>query len=239
MPMSKMISVASGFQYSVNIGYEKNYPIDMEKNMFDSIKRGDVEDSVIYAGNYYEWLLNESEGDENDIRLKVIEFILWAERIAYEETRINYVFKSRSGYMNSLFNSDLRNGLKEWFTDKIKQAAANVAYKKNDRSSSTIQKAIVYINQNYTSDISLDEVSREVDVTPYYFSRLFKEELGVNFVEYVTNLRVERAKYLLKTEGKSIKEVCADVGYSDPNYFSRMFKKHEGLSPTEYKERML
>lgn len=141
--------------------------------------------------------------------------------------------------MNSLFNSDLRNGLKEWFTDKIKQAAANVAYKKNDRSSSTIQKAIVYINQNYTSDISLDEVSREVDVTPYYFSRLFKEELGVNFVEYVTNLRVERAKYLLKTEGKSIKEVCADVGYSDPNYFSRMFKKHEGLSPTEYKERML
>lgn len=236
--MSKR-SVAHAEDVSVNIGYEKNYPIDMEKNMFDSIKRGDVEDSVIYAGNYYEWLLNESDGDENDIRLKVIEFILWAERIAYEETRMNYVFKSRSGYMNSLFNSDLRNGLKEWFTDKIKQAAANVAYKKNDRSSSTIQKAIVYINQNYTSDISLDEVSREVDVTPYYFSRLFKEELGVNFVEYVTNLRVERAKYLLKTEGKSIKEVCADVGYSDPNYFSRMFKKHEGLSPTEYKERML
>lgn len=231
-------SVAHAEDVSVNIEYEKNYPIDMERNMFEAIKRGEVEDSAVYAGKYYDWLINESEGDENDIRLKVIEFILWAERIAYEETGMNYVFKSRSNYMNNLMETDLNYGLKEWFVDKISQASRNVAYKKNDKSSGIIKKAVAYIEQNYTTDISLDGVSREVDVTSYYFSRLFKEELGVNFVEYVTNLRVEKAKQLLKMDSITVKEVCVEVGYSDPNYFSRMFKKHEGISPTEYKERV-
>ena len=48
--------------------------------------------------------------------------------------------------------------------------------------------------------------------------------------------RMERAKHLLKNPDKSIKEICAEVGYSDPNYFSRIFKKYQGVSPTEYKE---
>ena len=56
-------------------------------------------------------------------------------------------------------------------------------------------------------------------------------------MEYVTGLRVARAKELLQQETLSMKEICVSVGYGDPNYFSRIFKKHTGVTPTEYREK--
>ena len=93
------------------------------------------------------------------------------------------------------------------------------------------------LQENFQKDLSLDALSKELDISPYYFSKLFKEETGSNFVEYLTNLRMDRAKELLKDENRSMKEICMEVGYSDPNYFSRIFKKNLGVTPTEYRER--
>ena len=75
-----------------------------------------------------------------------------------------------------------------------------------------------------------------MDISPYYFSKLFKEETGENFIEYLTSLRINKAKELIQNSSLSMKEICAEVGYADPNYFSRIFKKNVGATPTEYKE---
>jgi two-component system response regulator YesN len=99
-----------------------------------------------------------------------------------------------------------------------------------------IIKGRKFITENYDKDISLDDVSRHLNLSPYYFSKLFKSETGTTFVEYLTNLRMERAQELLKDESLSIKEICAAVGYADPNYFSRTFKKNVGVTPTVYRE---
>ncbi len=92
------------------------------------------------------------------------------------------------------------------------------------------------IEENFSKDISLDDVSRVVNISPYYFSKIFKEESGSNFIEYLTGIRIERAKDLLINSDKSMKEICSLCGYTDPNYFSRSFKKNVGVTPTEYKE---
>ena len=99
-----------------------------------------------------------------------------------------------------------------------------------------IEKAKAYINENYHRDISLEEVSRSVDISSYYFSKLFKEETGENFIEYLTAIRIEKAKELLHHREISIKNISIETGYSDPNYFSRIFKKQVGITPTEYRE---
>ena len=90
-------------------------------------------------------------------------------------------------------------------------------------------------DENYTKNISLDDVSKVVNISPYYFSKLFKEEAGVNFIDYLTKKRIDYAKELLEDNTYSIKEVCAMCGYSDPNYFSRIFKKKENVTPSEYR----
>ena len=101
-----------------------------------------------------------------------------------------------------------------------------------------MEKAKDYIRQNFQKDLTLDEVSKIVDISPYYFSKLFKQETGENFIEYLTKIRMKHAEKLLLDPSYSIKEICVMSGYGDPNYFSRIFKKYEGVTPSEYRERL-
>ena len=108
--------------------------------------------------------------------------------------------------------------------------------RKEENAVDLVEQAKVYIKERYMKDISLDEVSREIKISPYYFSKLFKKKTGQNFIEYLTEIRIGKAKELLRNTDMSMKEVSMQVGYGDPNYFSRIFKKNVGISPTEYKE---
>lgn len=110
--------------------------------------------------------------------------------------------------------------------------------RRTERSESTAEAAKRFIEDNFDKDISLDDVAGHVEVSPYYLSRLFREETGETFMEYLTSLRMKKAMELMKDPDNSIKDICARVGYSDPNYFSRIFKKSEGVTPTEYRESM-
>ena len=76
-----------------------------------------------------------------------------------------------------------------------------------------------------------------MDIRPYYFSNLFKQETGKNFIEPLTEIRLKNARELLQDSQLSIKEICAQSGYSDPNYFSRIFKKQTDMTPSEFKTR--
>lgn len=229
--------VAHADDVSVNVGYEDDYPIDIEKELFNAVELGEYEKSIFEAGKYYDWMTELSGGTENDIRLKVLEFVLYAERIAYEVTGTKYRFKSRTDYLPSITELALDYELKEWFTYKIGEMSKKIANTKKEKKGSVVGKAKKYIDDNFMKNLSLDSVSMEIDVTPYYFSRLFKEETGINFIEYVNKLRIDKAKELLNSDGNmSIKEICMEVGFSDPNYFSRQFKKYAGISPTEYRE---
>lgn len=91
-----------------------------------------------------------------------------------------------------------------------------------------------YINENYMKDISLNDISKLVYMSPSYISTLIKEHLGETFVERITRLRVEQAKVLLLSGDDKVYEVADKVGYNDRRYFSDIFKKYTGLTPKEY-----
>lgn len=124
-------------------------------------------------------------------------------------------------------------------TRALKYTTGEIACaEKSDNAGSVIKKACDYIDGNYASDLSLDEVALHAGVSAHYLSKLFKKETAVGFVEYLTNVRLREAKELLKSSDKPVKEIGVLVGYTDQNYFSRIFKKQTGCSPTEFKERM-
>lgn len=92
-----------------------------------------------------------------------------------------------------------------------------------------------FIKENIKTNLELETVAKKFGLSVYYFSRTFKEVIGVNFSEYVNTCRIELAKKFLAQGEMTIKEVCYNVGYNDPNYFSKVFKKYEGISPIKYK----
>lgn len=232
-------SVAHAEDLPLVCEYEDNYPIDMEKALFDAVIKGDMNNSLSHANRFFDWMAEHFPDSDMDIRLKILEFALWAEHLAYDNGGMVYRFKGRTEYLPSIMGLADTESMKTWFIDKIAAACRNVATKRGEKSSSVVEKAKEYIAIHYNRDMSLDDVSREVNISPYYFSKIFKEETGKNFIEYLTNLRMEKAKGLLQDTGYSMKEICSMVGYADPNYFSRSFKKNVGVTPTEYKEGVL
>lgn len=99
-------------------------------------------------------------------------------------------------------------------------------------------KAKKYIAQHFDEDLTLEQVAQSVYLSPFYFSRLFKAYTGYTFNQYLTRLRLSRARNLLKRQDMTICEVALTVGYNNSSYFSRVFKEREGLLPSEYRKRM-
>jgi two-component system response regulator YesN len=116
-------------------------------------------------------------------------------------------------------------------------AAANVEMEEENRFHQRIvQKAMEFINANYTKVVSLQDVAEHVSISKNYMSELFKKVTGQNFIDYLIQLRLNRAKELLKTSTLKIYEVAEISGFNDVKYFSKLFKKIENMSPAEYRE---
>ena len=92
-----------------------------------------------------------------------------------------------------------------------------------------------YIKENYKRDISAGDVAGILGYSDVYFSKIFKQLFDDTFINYLTKVRIDKAKVLLKDVGFNIKEVGASVGYTDSNYFTKVFKRAVGMSPSEYR----
>jgi YesN/AraC family two-component response regulator len=98
-----------------------------------------------------------------------------------------------------------------------------------------INAALKFINNNYNQNINLETVASFIHLNPQYFSRYFKNSTGMNFVDYLSLVRVKEAKKMLLTTEFSIAEVSLKMGYIDPSYFSKVFMKYEGVTPNKFR----
>ncbi|MDR6880891.1 response regulator [Bacillus sp. 3255] len=105
-----------------------------------------------------------------------------------------------------------------------------------NRAAEVIEKVRSYIEEHLGEDLSLVRLASVIHFNPSYLSRLFKQESGVNLSEYIDEIRIEKAKMLLKRDELKIAEVGAQVGYETPHSFTRFFKKSTGVTPVEYRE---
>ena len=221
-------------QYGV---YDEAFPGNDEKRMFRCLEEGNEEGMLQEVNFFCDWMVEHYSQDMNNIRLKILEFIIWGEKIAFESGAINYGFSYRRDYLDTAMSLSTYEDLRKWFQEKMVNVCRAIRDQKEDQSNSAVKKAMLYIQENYSRDISLDDVSSQVNISPYYFSKIFKEETGENFIEYLTRVRIDKAKELLVDANVSVKEAGIQSGYSDPNYFSRIFKKQMDMTPSEYKAR--
>lgn len=175
----------------------------------------------------------------NKSRSKLIELMVVAHRIAAEMDVSQDSYLRYEDYIAEMLAIDNYDKFKKWFIERMSYIANKILIARESSVSEIIFQANNIIKENYKEDISLDGISRQLGISPQYFSRLYKNETGKNFIEYLTEIRIHKAKKLMKENSYSVKEICYMVGYSDPNYFSRLFKKQEGKSPTDYLKGMI
>lgn len=97
-----------------------------------------------------------------------------------------------------------------------------------------VQSLIDYMSSYYMEDISLDNISKNMYLSPVYISKIFKEETGTSPINYLIQIRLEKAKQILENNRIPVNQVAKAVGYEDAYYFSKLFKKYYGVSPSAY-----
>lgn len=131
----------------------------------------------------------------------------------------------------------------EWFTkvgflDILAQLTQQELLPTQETSGppAVIQRSIKYIQSHLQEDLSRDLLARKASLSPSYFSILFKKYAGYSPTEYVTKVRIDRAKDLLRSSRLPIRGIASEVGFTDSFYFTRVFTKEVGMSPRDYRQ---
>lgn len=121
--------------------------------------------------------------------------------------------------------------LKQWLLEVVGELQNNI-YRQNDQ----IEKIGQYILEHYTEDMSLEKIASEFHMSAAYFSQYFKKKKGISFVSYINEMRISKARELLKDPDLSAEEAAIAIGIHNPNYFIRLFKKVTGQTVGEYRK---
>ncbi|RAW16163.1 AraC family transcriptional regulator [Paenibacillus taichungensis] len=123
---------------------------------------------------------------------------------------------------------------RDWLVESVTVFISETEKRNSDRAVSTIGIAKQYIEEHLSEDLSLEAVGAQVFISPKYLSKLFKEELGVTYTDYVTSRRMERAKELIENNNMTIERIASSVGYGTTAYFIKRFKEMYGCTPGHY-----
>ncbi len=126
--------------------------------------------------------------------------------------------------------------------DPRKQITFSVKSRENDElkaqpaDNQEIKKALHYIQKNLTHHLTLEQVADHVYLSQFYFSKLFKRKVGVNFITYLNQQRMEQAKSLLKESSLSVDAISRSLGFSQASYFCKIFKDQTSYTPAKYRK---
>ena len=124
------------------------------------------------------------------------------------------------------------------FAQHISMISNQVLVQERNAEPPLIARAKRYIEEKQGEDLSLGEVAKAVNTSTFYFCKMFKKATGLHFTEYVSRVRIEKAKNLLLNPNLRVSEVAFEVGFQSLTHFNRVFKKIVGQSPTEYREQL-
>ncbi|KNY30228.1 response regulator [Pseudobacteroides cellulosolvens] len=217
------------------IKVDASYSFKLERQLCEKVRQFDKDEAI---ETFKELYFSINPWETQNITNKMCELMVVLARILLDfdmESTANKFFDDMEKKHLMMFDS--KQEICEWCISKILQLVNYLADSKSiNTEDDIIISAARFIEANYMHEITLEDVAKAVNVSPYYLSKLFKSQMSQNFIDFLTDLRVDAAKKKIPDSNMSIKEICYEVGYNDPNYFTRVFKKVTGQTPLEYRQ---
>ena len=214
----------------------RKYPLELEKELIAYVQLGDRARARGIINRFLNEIFSYASGDLGIIKAKIYEFTAFLSRSAVEAGApigdlTEIVRKASRIMLDHVEYADLCTMTVEILDDFLE-----VVYKsRNERPTSRhLAKAIEYLDAHFSEEITLETLAKNVFVSAYYLSHLFRTEMNTTFSDYLAKKRVEEAKKLLRS-GSSVEYVALKVGFRDSNYFARIFKRYVGISPSRYR----
>lgn len=210
------------------------YPLQKEKELFERTMKAEEPSEIAKAvSDFYRSLLREGPIAVDHVYELTIRLLAGAEKRMLHDTKTPNVQIRHE--MMSVAKLDTLRQVESFVSQYLADLKSEIRYLEKESHRSIIQKTIRYM-ESECQHATLDSVARRVYMTPTYLSMLFRVNTGKTFIEQLTDIRINKAKEMLKSTYLKNYEVAEKVGYRDSRYFSQIFKKKVGLSPSEYRE---
>lgn len=227
--------------------------------VFEDFAEYDMKGSLYPIELKKQLLMNMRVGDIAEVEQMIHSVFSQAQTMGYSSDYITVMcvelastcleFAAETGYsLKAILGTDLNivasiqekksiNELELWIRQIFSRACEQAHNNKNKRSTKIVEEAKRFINDNFSRfDLKIDEIARELHVKYGHLCFLFKRETGSTINDYITQIRITKARELMDEGVHSVTEVSERVGYADANYFGKCFKKLYGLAPGRYME---
>lgn len=225
-----------------DIDYKNNnpdyYPHNLQEKIFNAIRLGREQEVQALVTQFF-IEVHEYPGIRIEyIQAICLEIIVLTGKLVLEVCNIPLEVGLRKDLWRKVLQLETIKETEKWMCNQLCDMTKHIINEQSQRSKRIIGRIKIVIQERYSDNITIQSLSEEFYLTPNYISLLFKQETGENFKEYLTMVRMEKAKTLMKDISLKLYEIAEATGYADPDYFTKVFKKYIGATPTEFRGKL-
>ena len=218
------------------LGTEWRYPLESERELLGKVKIGDRTGAKEILNSILGTILFLNPGELGILKARLLELLSILSRAAVEGgVGIDVMLEKNLAYVNKVMQIDEQGDLCAWISTALNDFIELVYSSQDGRKVTQISPAINYVDANYDKPITLAEIARASHLSVSRLAHIFKEQMGITIIDYLTGVRIERAKQLLLATDQNCTEICFQVGYNNQSYFTRTFKELVGMTPLQFR----
>ncbi|MDO8302988.1 MAG: PocR ligand-binding domain-containing protein [Sedimentisphaerales bacterium] len=225
-------------QEQKKLGTDWRYPLESERELIGKVKIGDRTGAKEILNSILGTILFHNPGQLDHLKARMLELLSILGRAAVEGgVDINLLLGKNLDYINKVMKIDNQEDLCAWISSALNEFIDLVYSAQDARKITQIRPAINYVDANFDKQISLADIARAAHLSVSRLAHVFKEQMNITIIDYLTSVRIERAKQLLLATAQSCTEICFQIGYNNQSYFTRTFKDLVGMTPRQFRDR--
>lgn len=206
-----------------------------EKELLAKVRTGNVKEVKALLNEIIGYTLFSEGGKIESVRIRAVELTTLLSRVAVDGgARADSIYELNNQFLVQLYKDQEIEELCLHLQDVLEGFMGAMFYEK-DKGNPYIRKALRYIADHYSEHLTLERVAEEVQLSPSYFSTLFRQIVGTSFREYLCKIRVEESKRLLLSTDYSLADIAISMGFPDQSYFCKVFKQLVGITPGKFR----
>jgi two-component system response regulator YesN len=217
-------------------GFSEKYPFQSEQELLAKVRIGDKTGAREILNSILGSIVFRNPGQINILKVRLVELLSILSRSASEAgVDPDLLLEKNVGYISKVVSLDTQEDICIWISLALNDFIDSVYELQKPLRDDRLRPAVEFIQKHYREKITLEEIARAAHLSVSRLCHLFRERMRLTIFDYLTDLRISRARSLLISTDRTCLEICYDSGFNNLSYFNRTFKQHTGMSPTQFR----